>query len=96
MRADPTFSAGDLIRIWTENLTTREQDDVRCFFLVVEKGVRGGSTGLNLLLRILALVFPKAETIFKLAADIVEGLADAHTAAECLQRLRVKPEKEVR
>lgn len=95
MRRDPTFSAADIIRMWTENLTTEEQDEVRCFFLVVEMGIKGTSKGLTLLLRLLSLVFPSAKVVFKLAGDIIEGLAEAQTAAQCLAKLKLKPEKEV-
>lgn len=34
-RLDPTFDAGDIIRIYLRHLTESEQNVVQCFFLVV-------------------------------------------------------------
>lgn len=52
--ADPTFDAGDIIRIYLKHLTESEQNVVQCFFLVALDGVsRNEDRAINSLLALL-------------------------------------------
>ncbi len=95
MRADPTFSGLDLIRIWTENLTAKEQEDVRCFFLVLERTRRDVPRAIRLLLRLFILIAPQLKKVFPIIEDAIKSIQDAEDAAECLRRVTRRPESEV-
>jgi len=94
MRTDPTFTSGDLIRMWTRNLTPREQEEVRCFFLVEEIAKRDAIRGIRLLVNLFSLVFPGSDKIFDIIADAITSIQDAEEKAECLRELTRKgPER---
>jgi hypothetical protein len=53
-KLDPTFDAGDIIRIYLRHLTESEQNVVQCFFLVALDGVsKNEDRAINTLLRFL-------------------------------------------
>jgi hypothetical protein len=87
-RADKTFSAADLIRYWTVNLTRDEQEEVRCFFFILEIAQRDKERALDFLIKLLlklALKFPFLE---KLLLVVFEVLDELESRDECLKRLR--------
>ena len=86
-RVDQTFSGADLIRIWTENLTDEEREDVRCFFFLVEIARRDKFRAISLVLRLLlkfVLKFPVIERIILRLIDIVDEL---ESRDQCMKRI---------
>ena len=87
-RANPTFSGADIIRFWTENLTKDEQEDVRCFFFLIEIGRRDKERALDFLILLLLKAALKFPAIEKLLLVLFKVLDELESRDQCLKRLR--------
>ena len=88
-RVDRTFSAPDIVRFYSQNLTRAEQDIVRCFFFIGELDARKKKKGFELISRFLIqlLKFSPAGFILDVIDDIISILEDPVDVKDCLDKL---------
>jgi hypothetical protein len=86
-RTDPTFTGLDVIRIWKKNLTLEEQEQVRCFFILVEIAKKNEDRGLKLLLVLILKLIPIAGNAVAFLDEVIDIVLELSTLAECLETL---------
>jgi hypothetical protein len=87
-RTDPTFTGLDVIRIWKKNLTIEEQEQVRCFFIIIEISKNNEERALKLLLALVLKLIPIVGNAVAFVDEVLDLAVELSTLAECLETLK--------